>query len=165
MNLYELTGQYLELQAMLEDPEVDSEVIADTMGSLEGDIEAKADGYAKIIRNLEGNASAITAEMQRLAERKATIEAGVKRLKNNLQQAMVAIDKRKIKSDLFTFSVQKNGGKLPVILDVKSTEELPDDLVKVKEEPDMDAIRKLLETKGECQYAHFGERGESLRIK
>lgn len=165
MNLYELTGQYLELQAMLEDPEVDSEVIADTMESLEGDIEDKADGYAKIIRNLEGNASAITAEMQRLAERIATIEAGVKRLKNNLQQAMVAMDKRKIKTDLFTFSVQKNGGKLPVILDVKSTEELPDDLVKVKEEPDMDAIRKLLETKGECQYAHFGERGESLRIK
>ncbi len=51
-----------------------------------------------------------------------------------------------------------------MILDVKDTSELPDELVRIKEEPDLDAIRTLLE-QGECKYAHLGERGESLRIK
>ena len=55
--------------------------------------------------------------------------------------------------------------KIPVIVDVKDTSELPDDLVKITETPDLDAIRKYIEETGDLTYAHFGERGESLRIK
>jgi hypothetical protein len=77
---------------------------------------------------------------------------------------MIATGKRKFKTDLFSFSIQKNGGKAPVILDIKDTSELPDELVRIKEEPDMEAIRNMLD-KGECKFAHYGERGEGLRIK
>ncbi len=45
MNLYELTGQFLQLQQMLEDPETEADVIKDTMEAVEGEIEVKADGY------------------------------------------------------------------------------------------------------------------------
>jgi len=165
MNLYELTADYLALQELMEDPEVDAQVIADTLEAIEGDLESKADNYAKVIRNMEGSIIAIEHEQDKLAAKKAILKGNVKRLKDNLQTSMIATGKRKFKTDLFSFNIQKNGGKAPVILDVKDTSELPDDLVRIKEEADLDAIRTLIEKEGSCQFAHLGERGESLRIK
>lgn len=164
MNIYELTEQYLELQQMLEDPDMDQEVINDTLEAIDGEIEIKADNYAKVMLNMSSHMEGVKAEIARLNARKNLLESGIKRLKQNLQEAMVATGKKKFKTDLFSFNIQKNGGKAPVILDVKDTSELPDELVRIKEEPDLDAIRALLE-QGECKYAHLGERGESLRIK
>lgn len=164
MNLYELTANYLALQQMIEDPEADSQMIADTMEAIEGSIEDKADGYAKMIKNMEASIVAIKAEQDRLTARKNLLELGIKTLKKNLEASMIATGKRKFKTDLFSFSIQKNGGKAPVILDVADTSELPDELVRIKEEPDMEAIRNMLD-QGECKYAHYGERGEGLRIR
>lgn len=165
MNLYELTGQFLVLQQMLEDPDAETDVINDTLEAVEGEIEIKADGYAKMIRNMEANIAGIDAELERLTMKKNLLKSGVKHLKSNLQESMIAIGKKKFKTDLFSFAIQKNGGKAPVIMDVKDTAELPDELVRIKEEPDLDAIRQLIEKEGSCKYAHLGERGESLRIK
>lgn len=165
MNLYELTGQFLQLLQMLEDPDAETDVIKDTMEAVEGEIEVKADNYAKMIKNLESDVIGITAEMERLRIWKNRKESSIKMLKENLQESMTAIGKKKIKTELFSFNIQKNGGKAPVILDVKDTSELPDELVRIKEEADLDAIRQLIEKEGTCKYAHLGERGESLRIK
>lgn len=164
MNLYELTSNYLALQQMLEDPEADAQMIADTMEALDGDIEEKADNYAKVIRNMEATIIAIKSEQERLTNKKNLLEMSIKTLKKNLEASMIATGKRKFKTDLFSFSIQKNGGKAPVILDVADTSELPDELVRIKEEPDMEAIRNMLD-QGECKYAHYGDRGEGLRIK
>lgn len=164
MNLYELTDEYMQLQQMLEDPEIDSQVINDTLEAVEGEIEIKADNYAKVMLNMESSIVAIKAEQERLSHKKNLLESGIRKLKENLKEAMIATGKRKFKTDLFSFSIQKNGGKAPVILDVKDTSELPDELVRIKEEADLDAIRALIE-QGDCKYAHLGERGESLRIK
>lgn len=164
MNLYDLTSDYLQLQQMLEDPEADSDLINDTMDAIEGAIEEKADNYAKLIKNLEGNSYAIEVEIERLKNKKNTLDMAVKRLKDNLKEAMIATDKKKFKTELFSFNIQKNGGALPVIVDV-ATEELPDDLVIVNEKPDLKAIAAYIEKTGDVTYAHFGERGESLRIK
>ena len=164
MNLYELTANYLALQQMIEDPEADMQMINDTMEAIEGSIEEKADGYAKVIKNMEASIAAIKAEQDRLTARKNLLELGIKTLKKNLEASMIATGKRKFKTDLFSFSIQKNGGKAPVILDVADTSELPDELVRIKEEPDMEAIRNMLD-QGECKFAHLGERGEGLRIK
>jgi phosphotransferase system IIB component len=165
MNLYELTGQFLQLQQMLEDPDAETDVINDTMEAVEGEIEVKAEGYAKVIKNMESNLLGVIAEQERLRIRRNLIESNIKRLKQNLQDSMIATGKKKFKTDLFSFAIQKNGGKIPVILDVKDTSELPDELVRIKEEADLDAIRQLIEKEGSCKYAHLGERGESLRIK
>lgn len=164
-SLYELTSEFLQLQQMLEDPEIDPQILADTMEAVEGELEFKADGYARIIRNMEGTITAIKAEQERLSGKKSVLESSIKRLKENLQNSMVATGKLKFKTDLFSFAIQKNGGKAPVIMDVTDTSELPDDLVRIKEEPDLDAIRAVIERDGSCKYAHLGDRGESLRIK
>ena len=163
-SLYQLTGQYLELETMLDNPEVEQDVLADMIATLDDEIEIKAENYAKIIRNFEGCLVAIKAETDRLAKTKASLEAGIQRLKDNLQFCMRATGKTKFKTDLFSFNIQKNGGVDPVVLDV-DTDQLPDDLVKVTVEPDKKAIADYIRETGDLSYAHFGERGESLRIK
>ncbi len=161
MNLYELTAVYQRLQDQIEAGE-DYDGILAVIGD---ELEAKADGYARVIRNMEAEAKALKDEEKRLAEKRKVCESAVERLKQNLFESMKATGKEKFKTDLFTFSIQKNGGKIPVIVDVKDTADLPDDLVKITEAPDLDAIRKYIEETGDLTYAHFGERGESLRIK
>lgn len=164
MNIYDLTADFLQLQEMLEDPDVDSAEIESLMAELDLEIEKKADGYAKVIRNMEGSLAAVKAEQQKLTEKKNLLESGIKRLKDDLQAAMTATGKRKFKTDLFSFNIQRNGGADPVVLDVP-TEELPDDLVVVTEKPDLKAIAAYIKETGDITFAHFGERGESLRIK
>jgi hypothetical protein len=160
MNLYDLTAVYQRVQNEIENGE-DLEGILAVIGD---ELEAKADGYARVIRNMEAQASAFKEEEKRIAEKRKRLETGVERLKQNLFDSMKATGKEKFKTDLFSFSIQKNGGALPVVVDVP-TEKLPDDLVQITEKPDLKAIAKYIEETGDLTYAHFGERGESLRIK
>lgn len=161
-SLYEVTGNMLALQELLED-EFDEETIKDTLEAVQGEYEDKLESYCKIIKNLEADDTAIKNEIDRLSAKRKQLKKSVEYLKNNMFESMKATDTKKVKGQLFTVSIQKNGGKLPVIVDVP-TEELPDELVKVVESPDLEAIAKLLEN-GESPLAHFGVRGESLRIK
>lgn len=160
MNLYELTAVYQRLQNQIEQGE-DVEGILAVIGD---ELEAKADGYARVIRNMEAQAEAFKAEEKRIAENRKRLEAGIERLKQNLFESMKATGKEKFKTELFSFSIQKNGGADPVIVDVP-TDDLPDDLVQITEKPDLKAIAAYIKETGDLTYAHFGERGESLRIK
>ena len=163
-SLYELTGIYLQLLNIMDDPEIDKGDLNGYLAEVNDDIEIKADNYAKIIKNLESQVEAIELEQKRLKKRKSTIETNIANLKDNLQQAMILTGKKKFKTDLFSFSIQTNGGSLPVIVDV-TTDKLPDDLVIVSEKPDLKAIAKYIEETGDITFAHFGERGENLQIK
>ena len=58
-SLYELTEQYAAVRDMLFDEDVDEQVINDTLESIEGAIEMKADNYAKIIRETTATAAVI----------------------------------------------------------------------------------------------------------
>lgn len=166
MNLYEITESLMKLQLLLEDPEVDQQLVEDTINDTTEELEVKADGYARVIRNLEGNVDALDKEIKRLQAKKKACQNGITRLKDNLQAAMTALKKPKIKTNLFTIVIQKNGGALPVIVDVP-TEDLPDECVIVEEKPNLTTIAKLLGNDPDKygKLAHFGDRGESLRIK
>ena len=85
MRLYELTEQWDAVFNMMEDGETDEQVIFDTLESIEGEIEDKADNYAKIIRNLQANADALKAEEERLYRRRKSAENHIQKLKDTLQ--------------------------------------------------------------------------------
>lgn len=162
--MYELTADYLEVLDLANDPDIPPEVVADTLEGIGGEIEVKAENTAKILKELEASVAASKAEEKRLAERRKQLETNIQKIKERLFEMMKTTGKVKFKTNLFSFSIQKNGGKLPVVLDVKDTSELPDDLVKITETADLEAIRELLDA-GDTRFAHYGERGESLRIK
>ena len=83
--LYELTGEYLELLEMAEDPETDPQAFTDTLESLDWEFEDKADGYAKIIAQMNADSAAIADEIKRLQARKKSMEGNVDRMKKSLQ--------------------------------------------------------------------------------
>lgn len=162
--LYDLTSDYLGVLEMATDPEIEPAAITDTLEAIAGEIEEKADAYAKIKIELEAEAEKLKAEETRLSERRKAIETNINRIKASLTDAMRKTGKTKFKTALFSFAIQKNGGKTPVVVDVP-TSELPDAFVTIIEKPDIEALRQHLEQAGESEYCHFGERGESLRIK
>ena len=106
--LYKLTDDYLTLLEMAEDPDIDEQALRDTMEGIEGALEIKAEGYAKIIRMLEGDAAACDAESKRLRNKKQAIERNIDRMKKALQFAMQTTGKTKFKTALFSFGIQKN---------------------------------------------------------
>lgn len=163
-SMYELTADYKTVLEMATNPEIDPQAITDTLESIAAEIEVKAENTAIILKEIEAEAAKIKAEEQRLKDRRTSLENNVKNIKQRLFDAMKTTGKEKFKTTLFSFSIAKNGGKLPVIVDV-DTADLPDDLITITEKPNLDAIAAFLEQNPESTLAHFGERGESLRIK
>lgn len=164
MNLYELTEQYLALQEMAYDPEVDEQVFQDTMEGLWGEIEDKADCYAKIILGMKADIEALRAEEMRLAARRKGLETRSSQLKDNLEANMRDMGKMKFKTALFSFNIQKNGGLQPLVID-GLIEDIPGRfLIPQPPVPNNEAIRSLLAEK-QVEWAHLEPRGESLRIR
>ena len=164
MKLYELTEQYQLLQDMAYDPEVDEQLIRDTMEGLWGEIEEKADGYAKIIAGMKYDIEALKAEEQRINARRKALEQRSQWLKENLEANMREIGKLKFKTELFSFSIQKNGGLQPLVID-GLLDDIPGRfLIPQPPVPNNEEIRKLLAEK-QVEWAHLEPRGESLRIR
>jgi Mg2+ and Co2+ transporter CorA len=161
MKLYDLKESYKTILDNMDNEDFDLSGVLET---LDYAIEDKADGYARVITQAKAEIDSIDAEIKRLTAMKKSRKNTVDRLKENLFNAMKETGKTKFKTDLFAFSIAKNGGKIPVVVDVE-TADLPDDLVNIVEKPDLDALRDYIERTGDLTYAHFGERGESLRIK
>lgn len=162
--MYELTADYMAVLEMAQDPGIDPQAITDTLEAISGEIKDKAENTAIILNELEAEVIKVKTEEQRLKERRASLENNVKNIKQRLFDAMKLTGKEKFRTPLFNFSIVKNGGKIPVIVDV-DTADLPDDLVTITEKPNLDAIAAFLENNPESKFAHFGQRGESLRIK
>lgn len=160
MNLYDLKEAYKGVQQAIDE----GEDLEGVLLTIDDAIEDKADNYAMLIANLNSDIDAIKAEEARLKERRQRIEKSIDTLKQNLFTAMKETGKEKFKTSLFSFTIAKNGGKTPVIVDVEIAK-LGDDFVIVTKKPNLDAIREYIEKTGDITFAHFGERGESLRIR
>lgn len=161
MTLYELTDEFVQLLEMAEDIELDGQAIRDTMELVVMEIEDKADGYARIIRQLEAEAAGMKTEIDRLSQRKATIEKNVQRLKSSLQEAMQATGKTKFKTALFSFGIQKN----------PASAEIPDDTAvpswfKIPQPAKVDKreVIAYLKEHGDQPWATL-KQTESLRIR
>lgn len=164
MTLYELTHDYMFLLEMMEDEDIDPQVINDTLEALGGAIEEKADNYAIILQTLSNNIMDLENEIQRLTKRKKSLESNVERMKNNLTYSMRTVGKTKFRTNRFSFSIQKNGGALPVKLKV-NPDQLPTELQTITVKANNKAIADYINNTGDTTYAEFGERGESLRIR
>lgn len=163
--LYEITGDLLQLQELLEDDATD-EALKDTLEAVQGEYEIKLENYCKVIKNLEADMDALKAEADRLTAKRKVLENNIDRLKKAMYDSMKATKTDKVKGTLFTVAIQKNGGKIPVIVAPDATtDKLPDSLVIYTEKPNLDAIREQLEAGKSITGFSLGERGESLRIK
>ena len=159
--LYELTENYKTVLEMTDDPAIDPQCIIDTLEAISGEIEDKADGYAKVIKEAEGRAVMLTAEIDRLTERKKAIALNVSRMKDSLKAAMQTVGKEKIKTDLFSFGIQKN----PPSVAIDKPEDIPGEFL-IQQEPKIDkkAILSAIKDGAQFDFAHI-EQSESVRIR
>ena len=184
--LYALTGQLAELQAMADtDDEGLKEALQHAMDEIQGDFEVKADNIVMLRRNIESDVAAIDTELKRLAELKRIKSNSVSQITDYLRRNMEAADIKSIKRPLFTITLAM--GKEKVIVD--NEDAVPDELTAVTTSiaPDKNAIaaklkeirehneavRKRMEAGEDVEadlleepsWAHL-ERGEiSIRIK
>lgn len=161
--LYELTGDYLKLLELGEDPETDPEVFKDTLEGLDGEIETKAEGYAKVIKQLEADAKMLDDEAKRLTARKKAAENNIACMKKSLENAMRACNKIKFKTELFSFGIQKNPPS--VKFDDEHLELIPIEYL-IPQDPKVDKKRILEDLKSGAKFDWATmEQGESLRIR
>ncbi|MDR1563901.1 MAG: siphovirus Gp157 family protein [Oscillospiraceae bacterium] len=88
MNLYDLTAEIEELEALYENEEIPEDVFRDTLEGLQGEFENKAESIACWIKNLLSEAEAIKAEEERLYNRRKVKENQADRIKKYLLEAM-----------------------------------------------------------------------------
>lgn len=158
--LYELTSEYLEVLDMMEDDSIEEKVIKDTLDSIAGEIEDKADNIAKAIKSLKTEAEIIERESKRLTGRKKMLLNNADRLKRYLEQSMIATNKRKFKTPLFTFGIRTNQPALVIDNESKVPKEY---ILEQKPKFDNAALKEYLKNH-KVDYAHL-EAGESLQIR
>ena len=167
--LVDLVGQWNQVADMLLDPEMDEQMVLDTLEGIEGEIEVKADGYGAVIRNLEMEKAAVAGRKEYLKGILDEINAMDKHLdsriswmKEKLKEAMIATgkDEEGIKTDKFTFKIKKAGGKQKL----DKFGEVPDNFKKVIYEDDDEKIREFLKD-NTCEWARLLPRTSYLDIK
>ena len=136
MTLYELTGQILELQELMEDDVYEPELINDTMESVMYDFQNKADDYVKLIKNIEAQVFALDEEAKRLKARQDKMKNKVKMLKDKLVTAMIATGTRKLQGTVGTLSLRRST-KIPSEL---TWENVPQEYVKTEVKKSIDKV-------------------------
>lgn len=160
MKLYELTEEFLMLMDMAEDPDVDQEAFADTLEAIEGEIEFKADGYAKIMKQLEANIAACDTEIKRLQAQKKSFDNKIDWMKKSLEEAMRATGKTKFKTELFSFGIQKN----PASLVIDDEHAIPPEYIIIEQKANKTAIKDAIKSGEVFEWARL-EQTEGLRIR
>lgn len=158
--LYELTEEYRQLLDMMEDDSVDPEVLRDTLEGVDGELEIKAENCAKVMTELGGKIDLIDREMERLKQKKDVLNNNIKRIKQQIEKSMIDTGKRKFKTDLFSFGIQKN----PPAVVIDQEDQIPEEYW-VAQEPKLNrtAIKQWLK-ENEADWAHLTQT-ESLRIR
>ncbi|KPA87327.1 Gp protein [Pseudomonas asplenii] len=163
-SLYELTGQFKDLTALMEGADEDMAIaVRDTMGAIEAEFNDKALAVSRVILNMDGNIDAVSAEIERLEERKRILSNRKSEIVEYLRENMEAAEITKISCPLFTITLVK--GRESVI--VEDPKQLPDELVstKVVESPDKKAIAERIKAGKEVKGARLERGKSSVRIK
>ena len=161
--LFSLAGDYQKVYDMLTDPEVDEEVVEDTLEGIMGEIEVRAQGFVSIIDRLDMEIDACKRHKEEWTAAERIRKNRKAKFVDLIKTTMVMLDKTEIQAGDVTLKLQNAGGQLPLKVDDNAT--IPERFTKITIEKDNELIRKALESGEKLDFAHFGERGKVLKIK
>lgn len=161
MKLYELIPVYKSVMDEIEANPEEADKWLDTLDSINCAIEVKTDGYVKMMKMLQ-DTEGMKKEAKRLADRAKAQENLANKLKERLQYAMELIGKDKIKTELFTVSLQAN----PVSVDDYEPELIPEKYKRKTLVIDLDknAIKQAIQA-GENVPGACLKTSKSIRIR
>lgn len=157
MKLYEISKDYRQIQEMDFDPQV----MSDTLESLQGDFEDKANKIARVNANMSAEIDAIKAEITRLTAMKKVRENKQNALKDYLRLNMESCAITKMTCPLFTITLRK-----PVkVVSIDDAESIPRDYYKVTESIDKSLIKQALKDGHAVKGASLKDGNPGLVIK
>jgi len=161
-SLYELTGQMAQLNDMLESDGME-ESVKNTLESIEGEFNIKAENIIKLISNKGSDIYVIDDEIKRLKKRKSVIENFQENLRSYLIENMQLSNIKKISCPLFTVTLVDGAYKV----EIEDESKLPDDYVTVEviEKPDKKKILKDLKEGIDVLGAKKVRSNKTIRIK
>ena len=146
MKLYEITTQYQNIYALLQDPEfAENEDILTALDQIEDAFENKAQQTIFMMKNIEAEIDPIDSEIKRLQAMKKAHQNNIDRIKNRLRENMKAVGKSKLNCGLFSLSYRLQEANA---VELDETEflanNLDEDLVTVKVTPNKTEIKRRL---------------------
>lgn len=154
--LYELKDMYLSLM----DLDLEGEELGKALENIDDEIEVKAENYAGVIKNLEAEVDAYKKEIERMSKIKKSLESRASLLKSNLEQAMIELDKKKFKTNLFSFNIQRNAPGIKIL----DADKIPEEFVEYEKRIKKNDLKKAIKEGLETEAAILVE-SESLRIR
>lgn len=155
MKLYEIKGA---LRAALDRIEVDEEtgeiINAADLDAVEAEAREKLESTALYVRELNAEADALKDEIERLTDRRRSLEKRSTFLKGLMLQGIDALGATKLKTPMVTISVRTSKA---VELDADALGKIPESFVRVKREADKTAIKAAIEGGFEVPGAHLVE--------
>lgn len=117
MKLYELTDAYAELAALLDECESEEEAaqLWTQMDAVSASIAEKADNYARLLRNKQGEVDGMDKEIARLQKRKRSAENQIEHIREHMKFAMGIAGATEIRTALGKWTVRKNPPKVDVL--------------------------------------------------
>jgi hypothetical protein len=152
-----------ELRSVVEQIiEAGGECGEDTLAVLQGwqaALETKAENIGHVVRRIDGEVEYYKAVEDAARARRKAVEAAQERLKKYLRDAMITADRRSVKGELFTFSVQDGRERV----EITDPGKLPSQYVKIVEEikPLSDDLKTALKAGEQIEGAEL-VRGEAL---
>lgn len=163
--LYELTDQYRQALAVLDDMDLDAQTVADTLEGLKGALQEKATNVAMYVRNLEATAAAIKNAEDEMARRREAVKNRAKSIRDYLLTNMQKAEITKIECPYFVISRKMN----PPAVVIDDEESVPDKFYSPPPPPpppklDKAAIRTAIKA-GETVAGARLVQGERVEIK
>ncbi|MBN2644625.1 MAG: siphovirus Gp157 family protein [Desulfuromonadaceae bacterium] len=157
--LYEIADELLRLS---QSDELTEQELTEQLNNLVGDFTTKAENIARLVRNLESDATAYDTEAKRLADHKKSAQNRAQWLKRYLTDNMNCLELKRLDAGLFKLAIQKNPPR--VVIDAEA--ELPPQYLEQITEIriDKNAIKDAITAGATVPGAHI-EQGESLRIR
>ena len=159
MTLYEMTEAQKQLYELMTSGEIDEEVYADTLEGM--GIAEKIEGYCVVDNELSGDLQKIESEIERLNEKKKSIENNIKRLRARLGDCLLSMNTKSYAAG--TFTVKRRETQQVIIDDLQK---IPAEFLKtrVSETPNKTLIKERIKEGKEVSGAHL-QTNQSITIK
>ncbi|MGT2911755.1 siphovirus Gp157 family protein [Streptococcus cameli] len=140
-SLYELTGLYLQIYEM----DIDDETKEGTLESIDWqeNFEAKAEGYAHVIKNLEADVAMFKQEEANFKAKKQAAQKKLDHIKSNIMDAMILTDTLEVRGGSLSIKVANNPESVQVNEDLLPKKYFAK---KVELKPDKTTLKELLKS-------------------
>ncbi|EJU22510.1 bacteriophage resistance factor, PF05565 family [Peptoanaerobacter stomatis] len=160
MKLIELSQIYQNMLQLIDDEKVTQEELKLAFNQIDEEIEEKAQNIAFMLKEIDSDIEKFKKIEEEFAIKRKRLESRKSNLKQYLEDNMKAVDKKKFKTEYFSFNIQKNAPSLNVATENYIPNEYYITERKLDRKKLLDAIKNGLEIKDVSL-----KQSESLRIR